>query len=570
MKIGIDLGTTRSAASIVEAGDPTLLMNDRGDRLTPSIVFYDDDGVHVGKKATSKADAGETIREIKRKMGSDEVAECNGNEYDPVTVSGAIIEQLVDQSETYLDEPVDGVIITVPAYFTADQKRDTREAAIQAGFDKDDVELLYEPTAAAIAHGFNNDLDETLLVYDFGGGTLDISILEVSGNKFSMLATAGDADLGGVDFTEAIVDLLADEYEDDHGVDIRESPEAYENLRQAAEERKKELSGSDQTTVNEPLLGQIDGEVVGIRERVLTRNEFNDVTSDLITRAESPIDEALDKAGLEETDVDNILLVGGSSKLQSVQDMIAQKFGTDPTTSADLDRIVAKGAAIVAKGEAEGETDYKCPSCGTRFDEIVEMFSHIANEHGVDTCPFPSCDAAVADANALADHLSDKHGTELTETAGTGGDGGDDEGGSKTGIEKEGIVTRSLGTDVKGGRMDIIIPNGETRPAENTRRYTTTRDGQTRVPVHVYQGENEDDRDANVQLDTWYLEGLPEMDAREPTINVTFRIDKDGIVEVSAEEETSGTVDTTRVSTEGQSLLSGDGASGEDKQNADD
>lgn len=559
MKIGIDLGTTRSAASIVEVGDPTLLMNDRGDRLTPSVVFYDDDGVHVGKKATSKADAGEPIREVKRKMGTDEVAECNGDEYGPVNVSGAIIEQLVDQSETYLDEPVDEVVITVPAYFTADQKRDTRDAAVKAGFNKDDIELLYEPTAAAIAHGFSNDLDDTMLVYDFGGGTLDISVLEVSGDKFSMLATAGDNELGGVDFTEAIVDLLADEYEDEHGVDIRESAEAYENLRQAAEERKKELSGSEQTTVNEPLLGQIDGEVVGIRERVLTRDEFDDVTSDLIDRAESPINEALEKAGTTVDDIDNILLVGGSSKLNSVQDMIADKFGTEPTTSADLDRIVAKGAALVAKGEAEGETDYKCPSCSSTFDEIVEMFGHIAETHGVDSCPFPACDTAVADANELADHLSDEHGAELTETKSTEPPG-----------PKERIVTRSLGTDVKGGRMDIIIPNGETRPAENTRRYTTTRDGQTRVPIHVYQGENEEDREANVQLDTWYLEGIPEMQAREPTINVTFEIDEDGILEVSAEEETSGTVDTKRLSTEGENLSAGDATGGEDKQNADD
>lgn len=544
-RLGIDLGTTRSAAGIVEAGDPKLLQNERGDRLTPSIVYYDDgDGendVVVGKPAKSSNDPGNEIREIKRHMGDDMTVNAGGDNYSPAEVSSKILDKLISYSGEYLDENIDELIITVPAYFTADQKGHTRQAARELGFDDNDIELLHEPTAAAVAYGYNEDIDETVLVFDFGGGTLDISIMEIDGNNFNMVATSGDTELGGADFTQAIVDLLADEYEADEGTDPRDDSETLYNLRQAAEERKKDLSANKETTVNEPLLGQIGDDIIGISERVLTRSEFENEIEDLLDRSENAIEEALGKAKMDTDDIDSVLLVGGTSKTPAVQERVKDYMGFEPDTTNDLDRIVAQGAAIVAGGEDIGE-QYSCPQCDYTDQNIIEYFEHIATEHGVDNCPFPDCKTETDGESDLMEHLADEHGGDIN---------------TATVDEKDvaDIVTRSLGTDIKGGKMDIILEHGTDLPAENTRPYKPVHGNQNEMPIEVYQGENEENRNENEQLHSWSidLDDIPKIDDDvDPIVEVTFSLDKDGILEVTAQEQHTGKEMKTTVMTSGE------------------
>lgn len=548
VRLGIDLGTTRSAIGLMEAGDPTLLQNSAGDRLTPSVVHYgDDDEVLVGKQAERKlrVESDRVVREIKRHMGEENYkVEIGDNEYTPAEVSSEVLSKLISDSEDVLNEPVDELVITVPAYFTADQKRDTREAAIKAGFDSDDIDLLKEPTAAALAYGYDEQKTETVLVYDFGGGTLDISVMDIEGNNFSMLATSGNTDLGGADFTQAIVDLLADDYEDENGIDLRSDDEAREKLRDVAEEVKIDLSSREKTEANSPYMGEIDGEIVGIEEKVVMRDEFEDAVDELIDQAIDPIEEALDKAGLKQSDIDNVLLVGGSSKIPAIQQRIEDFLGFEPTTTNDLDRIVAYGAAILAGSDEDVTEKYVCPSCDFDVATIGRLFGHIVEEHGAEECPFSDCDEETSDEDELKSHLANDHGADIAAST-TGGGVGPDKIGN--------ILTRSLGTDVEGGKMDIIIEQGTELSAENTRAYTTTEDNQTVVPVNVYQGESEYLED-NVELHSWHVEGIPEMDAGEPIVKVTFKIDENEILEVTARETKSGTEAKTVVHTDGQDV----------------
>lgn len=556
-RLGIDLGTTRSAAGVMEAGNPELLMNKHGDRLTPSIVYYDDgDGendVVVGKPAKSSNDPKNEVREVKRHMGKDVTIEAGGDSHSPDEVSAKILEKLISYSEEYLDEAVDELVITVPAYFTADQKGHTRQAARELGFDDEDIELLHEPTAAAVAYGYNEDIEETVLVFDFGGGTLDISIMGIDGNNFNMIATSGDTELGGADFTEAIVDLLADEYEAEEGMDPRDDDETLYNLRQAAEERKKGLSANAETTVNEPLLGQVGDEIIGISERVLTRSEFESEVEDLLDRSEEAVEEALEKAELDPADIDSVLLVGGSSKIPAVQDRVEDYMGFEPDTTNDLDRIVAQGAAIVASGE-DIEEQYSCPQCDYTDEKIIDFFEHVANKHGADTCPFPDCGEETDGEGQLKQHLADEHGGDIN---------------TDTVDEKDiaDIVTRSLGTDIKEGKMDIILEQGTDLPAENTRPYKPVYGNQSAMPVEVYQGENEENKEENEQLHSWSidLDKLPEIDdSVDPIVEVTFSLDKDGVLEVTAQEQYTGEEMKTTVKT------SGEGYGGSEKTGADD
>lgn len=541
MKLGIDLGTTRSAIAIMEAGDPTLLQNNEGSRLTPSVVYYDQDETLVGNRALRKlkAEPDRVVRNIKRHMGDDHTVSIDGEEYSPSEVSAEILQKMKSDAEEYIDEDIEDAVITVPAYFTVDQKRATREAAELVGFDK--IDLLHEPTAAAISYGFDEDKSESVLVYDFGGGTLDISVMDIDGNDFQMLATSGDTQLGGADFTEALLDLLADEFEEEQGIDLRDYPEPRENLREVAEEKKIDLSANSKTEVNSPLLGRVEGEVVGITERVITREEFEDATEELRDQAIKPIKEALDKAELSEKDIDSVLLVGGTSKIPSIQDRIEDFFGFEPDKTNDLDRIVAQGAAILAdqdRGIAEG---YACPVCGEQFDVFDSFNDHLSSEHDPDEetkgCPY--CEEEFDEKEQRRDHIATEHPDELEKQA----DDGD--------ISKTPILTRSLGTDVKGGRMDIVIPQGTDLPAKGKAMYTTVEDDQNVVPIHVYQGENTEELTENEQLRDWYIRDIPSMPAREPHIEVTFEVDEDGVLHVSAEEQKSGTSDTTVVNMHG-------------------
>jgi molecular chaperone DnaK (HSP70) len=547
MNLGIDLGTTRSAVGVMESGTPDLIQNMNGNRLTPSIVLYKEDGgVLVGEQAQSqmKVNAENTVQEIKREMGTEDVTvEAGGEEHTPAEVSAEILEQLLADAREVYDE-VGEVVITVPAYFTSAQKRATREAARMAGIDEDDIELLREPTAAALHYGDKRGIeDETVLVYDFGGGTLDISIVDIDGNTYTMLATSGDTELGGVDFTEALVDLLADEYEDEHGVDLRSDDEVYASLWRVAEEAKLALSNHEETTCNDPFMGEIDGDLVGIEEQVVTRDEFEAAVADLLDDAIDPLDEALKKGDLTKDDIDNVLLVGGSSKIPEVQNRLEAFFGFEPDMTNDLDWIVAYGAAIAADVDEEVEEAYCCPvpGCEETAPGVTYVFEHIADVHGTADCPYADCDAEPGGEDELKSHLAGEHSRDIAATTGSGDDG----------KEIKSTVARSYGTDVGEEGMHILVPSGTELPVEASATFTTVRDGQTTVPVHVFQGENEENRHENEQLHSWHITDIPAMDAREPDIDVTFEIDEEGILTVTAEERRSGTKATTEIDTDG-------------------
>lgn len=572
MKIGIDLGTTRSAVGIVEAENPELLPNNAGDRLTPSVVYFgEEDEVLVGKQAISKekADPDRVVRNAKRKMGTDHEFSIGDRDPTPVDVSADVLKKLKSDAENYTDEEITGAHITVPAYFTVDQKSDTREAAEQAGFDE--IDLLHEPTAAAISHGFNRDHKETVFVYDFGGGTLDISVMDIEGNSFQMRATAGDTNLGGDDFTQRLVDLLSEEVLQDKGVDPRNDSEVHGNVREIAEEAKINLSGRKKTEVNAALIGMVDGEPIGITERVIQRSEFENEVSDLLDRSMDPIDEALSKAQIGVEDVDTVLLVGGSSQIPAVKDRLEDKFGFAPTQTSDLDWAVAQGAAIVSDlDDTEAPVDgFVCPACSMEFDLHGKLREHIAEVHDSNDsntyeCTEPECEKIFDDQDERDRHVSAQH-----DITGTG-----------SGIDKSKILGRSLGTDLDGGRMDILIshdkaiPESDDKVVEATARYTTSNPNQTKIPVHVYQGENVEHLSKNEKLSDWYVTGIPELPAGEPIIEVTFSIDKDSTLSVSAElikpkeseldDDQLGTIDVEGGQTPGQPDSSKEQAAGDD------
>lgn len=534
MKVGIDLGTTRSAVGIIEAGTPTLMMNNAGDRLTPSVVHYAEDGeVLVGKPALGKikSEPERVIRNAKREMGRDHSFDIDGVDPSPVDVSAEILNKLKSDAEEFVDDDITGAYITVPAYFTVDQKADTRQAAERAGFDE--VDLLHEPTAAAISYGYDRERSEIVFVYDFGGGTLDISVLEIDGNNFSMLATSGDTNLGGDDFTEALVDMLAEEFEADEGVDPRADNDVRGGLREVAENAKIDLSGREKTEINAPLLGIIGDTNVGITERVITRDEFEDEVADLLDRAMEPIDEALEKARMDVDDLDRVLMVGGSCQIPAIGRRLEERFGFEPSKASDLDWAVAQGAAIVADSEEEGPGDggnkYTCPVCGYDTNTFEDFSDHLKthDDGDGDTVECYYCDETFDTEDDRNLHIAESHPGKTTEETDPGP------------IVKTKILGRSLGTDLAGGRMDILLSHDTEIPengtAEATARYTTVRDDQTRLPVHVYQGEDTENLEDNVQLADWYVENIPEMPKGEAIVEVTFEIDRDSVLSVDAE-----------------------------------
>lgn len=529
MYVGIDLGTTRSGIAVVEADDPTLYQNNAGDRLTPSVVYYGKEEVLVGKPAENKQleHSDRIVTDAKRRMGDDHVYTIDDEEYTPSEVSAEVLRKLKSDANQFIDEEIDGAFITVPAYFTVDQKGDVREAAELAGFD--DVNLLHEPTAAAIGHGFDQEMDETVFVYDFGGGTLDISVMDVEGNDFDILATSGDTELGGIDFTDAIVKLLAKEYEEENGIDLLSDPEAHEGLRAEAEQAKIDLSGREKTDFHAPLLGQIDGDIVGIKERAIHRSEFESTVSGLIDRAIDPVEDALEKAKLEPQDVDTVLLVGGSSKIPAIQNRLTDFFGFEPTMTNDLAKVVAQGAAIVADLETGIDEKYVCPKTGcTEGFEYFDKFNDHLDEHDPTetiTCPY-GCKKVFDTKKARENHIGIEHPDELE---------GDEDRKDDQLIGKNKILSRSLGTDLVGGRMDILIEEGTELPVEATERYVPTTEDPERIPVHVFQGEDVESLYANEKMKDWYVKDIPETGDGRPTVDVTFEIDDDGVLEVSAD-----------------------------------
>ncbi|WP_117591073.1 molecular chaperone DnaK [Haloprofundus halophilus] len=354
--LGIDLGTTNSAFAVMEGGDPEIIVNAEGDRTTPSVVAFTDDERLVGKPAKNQAiqNPDRTFRSIKRHMGEEEfTVDVDGEEYTPEQISAMILQKIKRDAEEYLGDDVEKAVITVPAYFNDRQRQATKDAGEIAGFEVE--RIINEPTAASMAYGLDDDSDQTVLVYDLGGGTFDVSILDLGGGVYEVVATNGDNDLGGDDWDEAIIDYLAQEFENDHGIDLREDRQALQRLKDAAEEAKIELSSRKETDINLPFVTATDSGPVHL-EQSLTRAKFESLTSDLIDRTVEPTEQALSDAGYSKSDIDEVILVGGSTRMPQVQEKVSDLVGQEPKKNVNPDEAVALGAAIQG-GVLGGEVD---------------------------------------------------------------------------------------------------------------------------------------------------------------------------------------------------------------------
>ncbi|WP_276257365.1 molecular chaperone DnaK [Haloglomus litoreum] len=355
--LGIDLGTTNSAFAVMEGGDPEIIANAEGDRTTPSVVAFTDDGERlVGKPAKNQAvqNPERTIQSIKRHMGEDGyTVDIEGEEYTPEQISAMILQKIKRDAEEYLGDEVEKAVITVPAYFSDRQRQATKDAGEIAGFEVE--RIINEPTAASMAYGLDDESDQTVLVYDLGGGTFDVSILDLGGGVYEVVATNGDNDLGGDDWDQALIDHLADEFQSEHGIDLREDRQALQRLKDAAEEAKIELSNRKEATVTLPFIAADDDGPKDLEETI-TRAKFESLTSDLLDRTVGPTEQALSDAGYDKGDIDEVLLVGGSTRMPQVREKVEEMTGQDPRKSVNPDEAVALGAAIQG-GVLSGDVD---------------------------------------------------------------------------------------------------------------------------------------------------------------------------------------------------------------------
>ena len=463
--IGIDLGTTNSCVAVMEGGKPTVIANAEGERTTPSIVAFTKTGDRlVGEPAKRQAvtNADRTIRSIKREMGTDYKVDIEGKKYSPQEISAMILQKLKGDAENYLGEKVTEAVITVPAYFNDAQRQATKDAGKIAGLDV--KRIINEPTAAALAYGLDNENEQKIMVYDLGGGTFDVSIIEIGDGVIEVLSTAGNNRLGGDDFDQKVTDYILAEFKKQEGVDLSNDKMALQRIREAAEKAKKELSSATTTNINLPFItATADGPKH--LDMNLTKAKFDELTHDLVEKTAEPVQRALSDAGLQASELSKVLLVGGSTRIPAVQDKVRQLTGHEPSKSLNPDECVALGASVQG-GKLAG-------------------------------------DAGAGDILLLD------------------------------------VTPLSLSIETMGGIATRLIERNTTIPTKKSQIFSTAADNQTAVDINVVQGERQFAKD-NKSLGQFRLDGIPPARRGVPQIEVTFDIDANGIVNVSAKDLGTG------------------------------